>query len=113
MSEHMKTLPTKTAEIHFLGPVSNRLKAIEILEELGFHEISEMVSFEEAFPDHHPGRNIVGYRRREGLTQKELSQATGIPQPHISEMENNRRPIGKKNAKILAKVLKTDYRMFL
>ncbi len=72
-----------------------------------------MLSFEEAFPDHHPGRNIVGYRRREGLIQKELSQATGIPQPHLSEMENNRRPIGKKNAKILAKVLKTDYRMFL
>lgn len=113
MSEHMKTPHTEITEIHFLRPESHRSKAIAILEELGFHEISEMISFEEAFPDHHPGRNIVGYRRRECLTQKELSQATGIPQPHISEMENNRRPIGKKNAKKLAKVLNADYRMFL
>lgn len=113
MSERMKTPHTKTTEIHFLGPESNRLRAIATLEDLGFHEITEMVSFETAFPNHHPGRNITGYRHREGLTQKDLSRMTGIPQPHLSEMENNRRPIGKKNAKILAEVLNADYRMFL
>ncbi len=51
---------------------------------------------EEAFPDHHHCRNIAGYRQREGLTPKELSEKTGIPQSHISAIENNRHPIGKK-----------------
>jgi plasmid maintenance system antidote protein VapI len=38
---------------------------------------------------------------------------TGIHRRHISEMENGKRPIGKENAKKLAKVLNADYRMFL
>jgi len=38
---------------------------------------------------------------------------TGIPQSHISEMENGKRPIGKKRAKILAKALKVGYKVFL
>jgi hypothetical protein len=38
---------------------------------------------------------------------------TGIPQRHISEMERGLRPIGKKNARLFAGVLKGDYRMFL
>jgi transcriptional regulator with XRE-family HTH domain len=42
-----------------------------------------------------------------------LSGLTGIPQRHISEMENGKRPIGKKNAKKFAEVLKIDYRVFL
>jgi hypothetical protein len=31
----------------------------------------------------------------------------------ISDMENNRRPIGKQTARKLAEVLKVDYRVFL
>jgi transcriptional regulator with XRE-family HTH domain len=38
---------------------------------------------------------------------------TGIPQPHISQMERGKRPIGKKTAHQLAKALQVDYRMFL
>ncbi|WP_442877394.1 helix-turn-helix domain-containing protein [Desulfolutivibrio sp.] len=40
----------------------------------------------------------------------ELSQATGIPRRHISEMENGKRPIGKKNARLLAEALNIDPR---
>ena len=40
-------------------------------------------------------------RLKEGIAQKELSELTGIPQSHISEMENSKRQIGKKRAKIL------------
>jgi plasmid maintenance system antidote protein VapI len=47
------------------------------------------------------------------MTQTRLSELTGIPQRHISEMEQGKRPIGKENAKKLAKALDTDYRMFL
>ena len=42
-----------------------------------------------------------------------LAELTGIPQRHISEMENGRRPIGKEIAKRLADVLHADYRMLL
>lgn len=38
---------------------------------------------------------------------------TGIPQRHISEMENGKRPVGKTNAKKLAEALNVDYRLFL
>ena len=56
---------------------------------------------------------LRGYRTRENLTQAQLAEATGIPQRHISEMENGKRPIGKERARALAKVLGADYRVFL
>ena len=49
----------------------------------------------------------------ENLTQKELSDRIGIKQVHISQMENNKRPIGKEMAKRFSKVLYVDYRVFL
>jgi len=41
--------------------------------------------------------SLSGSSVKEGITQKELSELTGIPQNHISEMENGRRQIGKKD----------------
>jgi transcriptional regulator with XRE-family HTH domain len=61
-----------------------------------------------------PGAILRGARHREGLTQQQLAELTGIPQRHLSEMEHGKRPIGKKNAKILAKVLNVaGYKVFL
>jgi transcriptional regulator with XRE-family HTH domain len=57
--------------------------------------------------------SLRGCRYREDLTQKQLADMAGIPQRHISEMENGKRPIGKERAKKLAKVLNADYRMFM
>jgi hypothetical protein len=37
----------------------------------------------------------------------------GIPQRHISEMENSKRTVGKENARKLAEALNADYRAFL
>ena len=48
---------------------------------------------------------LRGARLREDLTQVELARKTGIPQRHISEMENGKRTIGTKNAQIFADVL--------
>lgn len=56
---------------------------------------------------------LSGLRNREGLTQKELGEKIGIAQYHISRMERGIRPIGKNVAQRLAKVFKTDYRLFL
>lgn len=56
---------------------------------------------------------LRGARGKAEMTQTKLSELTGIPQRHLSEMERERRPIGKETAKKLAIALKTDYRVFL
>lgn len=53
------------------------------------------------------------YRRRAELTQLKLAEQVGIRQHHLSEMENNKRMIGKANAKKLADILDCDYRKLL
>jgi transcriptional regulator with XRE-family HTH domain len=71
----------------------------------------------EAFPEYgvNPlGAALRGARSREGLTQRQLAETTGIPQRHISEMESGRRSIGKERARKLAEALQvSDYRVFL
>jgi transcriptional regulator with XRE-family HTH domain len=52
-------------------------------------------------------------RTKEGVTQSQLAQMTGIPQRHISEMEHGKRSIGKERAKKLAEALKVDYHLLL
>lgn len=56
---------------------------------------------------------LRGYRYRENLTQRQLAELTGIPQRHISEMENGKRTIGKEMAKRLGRALHADYKMLL
>jgi transcriptional regulator with XRE-family HTH domain len=57
---------------------------------------------------------LRAYRSRENLTQKQLAELTGIPQHHISEMENGKRGIGKERARKFAEALRVpDYRLFL
>ena len=71
---------------------------------------------DEVFPDlahNRTGVILRGYRSREDLTQKQLSEMTGIPQRHISELEHGKRQAGKEWAKKLAAALNCDYRRFL
>lgn len=56
---------------------------------------------------------LRAYRLREGLTQKQLADLTGIPQHHISELENGKRTIGKERARKFAEALHCDYRQLL
>lgn len=60
-----------------------------------------------------PGYYLRLYRQRSDLTQATLATKTGIRQHHVSEMENNKRGIGKSNARKIAKILDCDYRKFL
>lgn len=60
-----------------------------------------------------PGYYLRLYRQRAELTQVELANKTGIRQHHLSEMENNKRMLGKANAKKLADALNCDYRKLL
>ena len=79
---------------------------------------AESVTLEEFLNRHYPGETkasvcLRGARGKEEITQRQLAELTGIPQRHISEMENGKRVIGKDTARKLAKALKVDYRVFL
>ncbi len=114
MLEPMKKRPIRIA---FTGPIGNREKAIAALHKLGFVETTDSLPWREAFPgltdEHLPGVSLKGARVKEGITQKQLAEMTGIRQHHISEMENHKRPIGKKNAIKFAKALGINYKVFL
>ncbi|MCK4389732.1 MAG: helix-turn-helix transcriptional regulator [Desulfobacterales bacterium] len=118
MQAHTKKLHTKgSVALHFTGPPENKEKAINALKSLGFADTSDSIPWRDAFPEFDdntlPGVALAGARTKEGLTQEELSRLTGIPQRHISEMENGKRAIGKERAKILAKALNIGYKVFL
>jgi transcriptional regulator with XRE-family HTH domain len=77
---------------------------------------SDAVPWREAFPEfisNSPGTALAGARYKEGLTQRQLSDLTGIPQRHISEMETGKRAIGRKCARLLSAALKIDYRILM
>lgn len=81
-------------------------------------EKERLIPWKEAFKEEiekytEAGLSLRGSRFKEGLTQKELGDALGISQNHISEMENGKRTIGKEMAKRFAAFFKTDYRIFL
>ena len=125
MSEPMKKHHTdEQISITLTGPNAMLGAALEAIRKFGFEtaggfdsESVESIPWRES---HHyndpvklPGQILAGARYREDLTQEELSERTGIPRRHISEMENGRRPIGKANARKLAEALNVDPRRFL
>lgn len=117
MQAHTKKHHTETIELKFIGPILNMARAIETLKPLGFLDTSDAIPWREAYPECSEeqliGKSLAGARYREGLTQIQLSDMTGIPQRHISEMENGKRPIGKEMAKRLGKALNISYKVFL
>lgn len=117
MLEPTKRPHTDTVELRFHGPAALQEEAVQRLKELGFENTTDAIPWREAFPQYSdedlPGVCLTGARTREGLSQRRLSELTGIPQRHISEMENGKRSIGKERAKALASALNTDYRVFL
>ena len=124
MQEHMKKPHTEAVSMTFTGPIAMMQAAVEAMQKLGFQE-KEQASDQESegsipwresvyFKDMpFPGSYLAGFRYREGITQVELAERSGIPRRHISEMENGRRPIGKLNAKKLAEALNIDPRLLL
>ena len=117
MQAHTRKHLIETIELRFIGPIANIAKAIETLKPLGFVDTSDSVPWRDAYPEYSEaqliGKALAGARTREGLTQMQLSEITGIPQRHISEMENGKRPIGKEMAKRLGNALNIGYKVFL
>lgn len=60
-----------------------------------------------------PAISLRGSRHKARLTQVELAEQLGVQQAHLSQMENGKRPIGKKMALRLARIFSCDYRAFL
>lgn len=52
------------------------------------------------------GESVRIIRELQELSQNDLSELTGIPQPTISAIENDRVNLGVERAKILARALK-------
>ncbi len=121
MLAHTKKRPTDSTEkrpgtVRFVGRPDAIERLRQIASALGVQETTDSLTIEEAFPEYmaNPGGAALrGSRAKERLTQMELSNRTGIPQRHISEMENGKRTIGKETARKLAQVLNVDYRIFL
>ncbi|RJR27819.1 MAG: XRE family transcriptional regulator [Desulfobacteraceae bacterium] len=111
--------PTKEhhIEARFKGPPEKILELTRFARTLGLDEPADSLPWRDLFTDFDDeptyGVALRGARGKEGLTQKELAQKTGIPQSHISSMENGRMTIGRERARRLAKALRVDYRIFL
>jgi len=69
--------------------------------------------FQELRKSRTAGEVLWCYRDNAGLTLDELAGKSGIAKSHLSEMENNKRPIGLKTAKKLAEALTCDFHRFL
>jgi len=119
-----KKRPTENqVEVRFRGTHADVIKLRRMAQALKVKDITEweleekeLYDLEEVSPElawNSGGVSIRGGRGKEGLTQKQLAEMTGIAQHHISEMENGKRPIGKDTAKKLAKALNMEYRVFL
>ncbi len=117
MQAHMKKRPIETVELRLIGPAGNLEKAIEAMKPLGFVDASDSIPWRDAFPEDSEkqliGKVLAGARYREGLTQVQLAERTGIPQRHISEMEHGKRTIGREMARRLGKALNIGYKVFL
>lgn len=107
----------KPLEARFIGTREKIGKLKDYARQIGLQDVSDSLSIAEAFPaygENPLGLALRGARHREGLTQRALAEATGIPQRHISEMESGKRQIGRERAKKLATALHVpDYRVFL
>jgi len=107
--EPTKKLPLE--RLHVACPQEVYAEVLKMLEKYDC-QVERTIPAEELL-DQTPGTMLRGARFKEDMTQVQLAEASGIPRRHISDMENNRRPIGKHTARKLAEVLKVDYRVFL
>jgi DNA-binding XRE family transcriptional regulator len=120
MQAHTRKHPTDAGlvPLHFMVHPVNVERIKKFVETVEPVDEEGSISLDEFFVKYFPGETetavcLRGSRTREGITQKQLSDLTGIPQRHISEIETGKRTIGKETARKLATALNVDYRVFL
>jgi len=119
----MKKHPTKSVRITvegrnrslFLVPVAKAESVELLLEE---YRLDNFIASDTVLRDVHveygkSGSVLRGFRIRDGLSQIELADKLGCPQSWVSAWEHGKRSLGKRLAQKLAKIFKTDYRVFL
>ena len=115
--QHSGAIKTSDNKMFFVScPVSNSDQIKKYLEKHGCVFLDDGQELEDAkglFAERTPANMLVGARGKENITQIQLSELTGIPRRHISDMENGRRSIGRQNAMKLGKALNISYRLFL
>ena len=97
-------------------PALNAAQIKQYLEKHGcicVDDSEDLVNAKGLFAERSSANMLIGARGKENITQVQLSELTGIPRRHISDMENGRRTIGKQNAIKLGEVLNINYRLFL
>ena len=102
----------------FLVPKDRAEGIVRLLQDFEVNDDGQTIPWRESVQDliekyTEAGVALRGARAKADLSQNELAHKLGIPQSHISDMENGRRPIGKKMAKRLADVLDVGYKVFL
>jgi len=118
MLERTKTRPIKASAVaaadvfRVVCPADHAEAVKQYLVSKGC-SLEELVAPSSVFPERSPATLLRGIRNREGLTQQQLADICGISRRHISEMENGKRAIGKRNAAKLGTTLKADPRLFL
>lgn len=123
MSVPMKKHPIKGIKVQ-IGNKKQRLfilpsdEAKGLIQMLHKYEVQDSIDWRLSLNDildkySEGGGALKGERLLLEMTQVELAKKLHVPQHVVSEMENGKRPIGKKMAMRLAKILKTDYRIFL
>lgn len=129
MLERTKKFPIDKTELHVIVPVGKQMEILSYIRSLGgdviepsdsdIQEIpSDSLHLAEAFrelenEENLPGLMLQGARKRLRMKQRDLASKTGIPQPHISQMEKGKRVISKQNARKFANVFEVGYRVFL
>jgi DNA-binding transcriptional regulator YiaG len=97
-------------------PVENLELVAALVAKLGGRlevKDGDLITAEPMPENERPGRMLKGLRLRAEMTQKELAEAIGVPQSHVSEYEKNKRRIPEGKAKELAKLLKSVPSNFL
>jgi DNA-binding XRE family transcriptional regulator len=111
-----RKINSRNTMIYVSCPASNADRIKLLLEKHGCICIDDKNEWSDAkglFAERTSSNMLIGARGKENITQIQLSELTGIPRRHISDMENGRRPIGKQNAIKLGKALNINYRLFL
>lgn len=109
MLGHMKKPHTEGLEISLLI----KADSLDAVRAALAPYVLDSIHWRDIYADFHAGQALRGARLKEGMTQQQLSKKLNIPQRHISEMENGKRPIGKTIAKRFSEALNIDYRVML
>jgi len=119
---NISPLGNDTIQVCFKIPQEKWNDIIQIMRQIGFEPTNvtlgaKAIPWRNAFPEYSDAMiasiSLKETRKMAEKTQQQLSQMTGIPQRHISEIENGKRTISKEIAEKFAEALEVDYRIFL